>query len=600
MDDLAATYHEAEPAQPIDEAYRESPFRLNAAATKQLAAWPLQRELREALSRLSPMQHQAAWRGAGQDLKRIPDLPPGKGLRVRLTRYLSRALATPTRCPATGFVTCGFLRFKRTERGLWIEELFANEWKPTPTPKEETHPEHHALRIVRAELERLHQALTSKARPYTDPALYDAQTLRTAEFAELSLQRKVEVEQDIAQAMEAAVDQMDARTLGPLAQSPLKLRALAILGYPALRTPQCWRDAFHRAPAFLGYMSRMNPKSDDIERVASSINELPPYLAKSARRQPNIACTILSQHVRTKQGHWVDTMVADALQLRAMLLTAPERFKAPANPAQRNTASTILVALCKLPGAFNPFDGPTPTTIHALFDASLIGWHDPRLERLANGIKDTLSWAGIMSTVKWTPLLRGMTLLQWCALDVGAHEVVAAAHGGIEGDAHVRSLPTDVLGKRWLSGPLDIEGHRIVELGTAEDLRREGDEMEHCVGGYARTVDRRECVILSIRSVDGEERSTCQLVNERGVPTIRQLAGVNNAAAVDAHHRVMHTLLNQVTLKTVPVDHSALIAPRPASKPPSANQVVVGWLQEAYARSVPAKDKIQPLALPKP
>ncbi len=43
-------------------------------------------------------------------------------------------------------------------------------------------------------------------------------------------------------------------------------------------------------------------------------------------------------------------------------------------------------------------------------------------------------------------------------------------------------------------------GGRVVVLNTAPALRREGDEMSHCVGGYASQVKSGACFIVSIRA----------------------------------------------------------------------------------------------------
>lgn len=71
------------------------------------------------------------------------------------------------------------------------------------------------------------------------------------------------------------------------------------------------------------------------------------------------------------------------------------------------------------------------------------------------------------------------------------------------------------LAQRKLTGEalqgVDTQGFTIRELVTASELQREGEEMRHCVGGYARAVEDGRSIIISFRHPEGKLRSTLEL-----------------------------------------------------------------------------------------
>lgn len=55
-------------------------------------------------------------------------------------------------------------------------------------------------------------------------------------------------------------------------------------------------------------------------------------------------------------------------------------------------------------------------------------------------------------------------------------------------------------------------GWRLVNLASAQDLRIEGEELQHCVGGYARGCAEGRNRIIGVRTPEGNHHSTMQVV----------------------------------------------------------------------------------------
>jgi hypothetical protein len=70
-------------------------------------------------------------------------------------------------------------------------------------------------------------------------------------------------------------------------------------------------------------------------------------------------------------------------------------------------------------------------------------------------------------------------------------------------------------------------GFRFVPLRSAEELREEGDRMDHCVATYAAKAAAGACMIYSIRR-GGKRVATMEIVPGRGAPVIAQLFGPGN------------------------------------------------------------------------
>lgn len=118
-----------------------------------------------------------------------------------------------------------------------------------------------------------------------------------------------------------------------------------------------------------------------------------------------------------------------------------------------------------------------------------------------------------------------------------ALEVLRA--GGLKGLARFqerwhRDLPTieaaDAAGRRhsqndsWrpLIGEMDLgEGWTARELSSQRALKAEGQELHHCVGGYASTVKSGRSLIFSLSHQQGD-RSTCEFTCLNGRPRLHQ------------------------------------------------------------------------------
>jgi hypothetical protein len=83
-------------------------------------------------------------------------------------------------------------------------------------------------------------------------------------------------------------------------------------------------------------------------------------------------------------------------------------------------------------------------------------------------------------------------------------------------------------------------GLSVRELSTRLALLIEGDDMHHCVGGYARRVAEGDCAIFSIRgdARDPATWSTVQLDRHQGVWQTYQHRGVTNLAVPEGHQRI--------------------------------------------------------------
>lgn len=81
-----------------------------------------------------------------------------------------------------------------------------------------------------------------------------------------------------------------------------------------------------------------------------------------------------------------------------------------------------------------------------------------------------------------------------------------------------------------LPGPIQVGDLVATELLCTEDLQREGDAMQHCVGGYWITCERGESHIFSVRHVDGRHVSTIEFSTRRGVLECSQHRGWRNTS----------------------------------------------------------------------
>jgi hypothetical protein len=79
-------------------------------------------------------------------------------------------------------------------------------------------------------------------------------------------------------------------------------------------------------------------------------------------------------------------------------------------------------------------------------------------------------------------------------------------------------------------------GFRFLPLRSAEELREEGERMDHCVATYAAKAAAGACMIYSIRR-GGKRVATMEIVPGKGVPVIAQLFGPGNTDPGEAVQR---------------------------------------------------------------
>jgi hypothetical protein len=105
-----------------------------------------------------------------------------------------------------------------------------------------------------------------------------------------------------------------------------------------------------------------------------------------------------------------------------------------------------------------------------------------------------------------------------------------------------------------LAQPITIGKTRFEELGNEAALRIEGDELEHCVGGYAFKCQGKLTVVFSLKTqepcqqaratlslaIDADESSTSRRVS------IDELKGIRNSALSAEHLQVAHALVNRL------------------------------------------------------
>ena len=80
-----------------------------------------------------------------------------------------------------------------------------------------------------------------------------------------------------------------------------------------------------------------------------------------------------------------------------------------------------------------------------------------------------------------------------------------------------------------LPGPIQVGDLVATELLCTEALQREGEAMQHCVGGYWMVCELGEAHIFSICHVDGHPVSTIEFTIRQGVFVCRQHRGWRNA-----------------------------------------------------------------------
>jgi hypothetical protein len=90
------------------------------------------------------------------------------------------------------------------------------------------------------------------------------------------------------------------------------------------------------------------------------------------------------------------------------------------------------------------------------------------------------------------------------------------------------------------------EGYRWVKVLSESALRREGSLMQHCVGGYYRSVEQGSSKIYSLRDEDNEPHVT---VESRG-SKVAQIKGKQNRPPVEKYHPMVRDLLNRLQLDT--------------------------------------------------
>lgn len=120
-----------------------------------------------------------------------------------------------------------------------------------------------------------------------------------------------------------------------------------------------------------------------------------------------------------------------------------------------------------------------------------------------------------------------------------------------------------VLTETW-TAPNDIV---VAPLRNMEDLRKEGEAMRHCVGGYGRAALGASCHLYSIRTQAGERISTVELEGISGDDAVtaaanirlRQNRGIGNRDPSDAAKSATTEFLKAVRNGTVPIQYEEIL-----------------------------------------
>lgn len=97
---------------------------------------------------------------------------------------------------------------------------------------------------------------------------------------------------------------------------------------------------------------------------------------------------------------------------------------------------------------------------------------------------------------------------------LGTHDVQGLLSNPTYLDEHLWALTTmeGPLVPLTLPLPASLNGVQVKELNTNDELKAEGTRMSHCVGGYAVSVFKRRCRVISLRLEGSENPDDCATV----------------------------------------------------------------------------------------
>ena len=129
---------------------------------------------------------------------------------------------------------------------------------------------------------------------------------------------------------------------------------------------------------------------------------------------------------------------------------------------------------------------------------------------------------------------RGLTALRDLLVGEGVERTMFIVRTLVEGLVEeFYALPRNSgVGVSWPAispGQIQVGDLIATELLSTEDLQREGDAMQHCVGGYWMVCEVGESHIFSVCHVDGHHVSTIEFTIRQGVLVCRQHQGWRNA-----------------------------------------------------------------------
>ena len=111
-----------------------------------------------------------------------------------------------------------------------------------------------------------------------------------------------------------------------------------------------------------------------------------------------------------------------------------------------------------------------------------------------------------------------------------------------------------VFGKKELEIPQSVsgeEGWKLVSLTDTEELKKEGKDLDHCVGGYTHDCNEKNSHIVSIRNPQGEAVSTIEFKTdyESKSSTIAQHYGVKNSEPSKESKDIERAILKKLNRK---------------------------------------------------
>lgn len=133
------------------------------------------------------------------------------------------------------------------------------------------------------------------------------------------------------------------------------------------------------------------------------------------------------------------------------------------------------------------------------------------------------------------------------------------------------------LNERWepLIADCQINGISVNVLTSSLALRKHGNEMEHCVGGFNRFCLANSCNILRLMDADGTQTTASLVYSKKHPVFVHQHFGARNSPPSLMHSRALEELVERINHKKIPLNPARLNA-----LPVFAPRVAYPWALE--------------------